>query len=89
MKRANGAGSVYKLGGKRRKPWIARFTTGYDDQGNQTRLTIGTYATKKEAQTALDAYLYVPERPKEMTIKEAFEGWKEQTNCSIGTITGL
>lgn len=86
MKRANGAGSVYKLSGKRRKPWIARFTTGYDDQGNQTRLTIGTYATKKEAQTALDAYLYVPERPKEMTIKEAFDGWKEQTNCSIGTI---
>lgn len=86
MKRANGAGSVYKMSGKRRKPWVARLTTGYDDQGSQKKVMIGTYATKKEAQAALDAYLYVPERPKEMTIEEAFEGWKAQTSCSIGTI---
>ena len=26
MKNANGMGSVYKLSGKRRKPWIARKT---------------------------------------------------------------
>ena len=74
------------MSGKRRKPWVARLTTGYDDQGSQKKVMIGTYATKKEAQAALDAYLYVPERPKEMTIKEAFEGWKAQTSCSIGTI---
>lgn len=29
MRNANGFGSVYKLSGKRRKPWIARKTKGW------------------------------------------------------------
>ena len=33
MKRANGTGCVTKLSGNRRKPWIARVTLGYDDEG--------------------------------------------------------
>lgn len=86
MRRANGSGAVYKLSGKRRKPWIARITTGWTDEGKQICKTIGTYPTKKEAQTALDTYLYVPNRPKEMTFKEAFEGWKSQTTSTHGTI---
>lgn len=60
MRRANGSGSVYKLSGKRRKPWIARITTGWAEDGKQQMKTIGTYATKKEAQAALDTYFYVP-----------------------------
>lgn len=31
MKNENGAGSVYKLSGKRRKPWAAAITTGYEN----------------------------------------------------------
>ena len=30
MKLPNGYGTVYKLPGKRRKPWIARITNGYE-----------------------------------------------------------
>ena len=30
MKLANGMGSVYKLSGRRRKPWVARKTKGWD-----------------------------------------------------------
>ena len=33
MKRANGTGCVTKLSGNRRRPWIARVTLGYDDDG--------------------------------------------------------
>lgn len=34
MKNANGMGSVYKLGGKkkRRRPYVARRTKGYTDE---------------------------------------------------------
>ena len=31
MKNENGSGSVYKLSGKRRKPWVATVTTGYEN----------------------------------------------------------
>lgn len=35
MRYPNGFGSVYKLSGKRRKPWVACKTKGWDDNGNQ------------------------------------------------------
>lgn len=54
MKLPKGYGSVYKLPGRRRRPWIARITTGYDPlTGKQQRVAIGYYATKKEAVEAL------------------------------------
>ena len=85
MRRANGSGSVYKLSGKRRKPWIARVTTGWSDAGKQQYKNIGTYATKKEAQAALDTYFYVPSVKHDMTLKEAFEGWKAVTTVAEST----
>ena len=33
MKRANGTGCVTKLSGNRRKPYIAKITLGYDENG--------------------------------------------------------
>ena len=47
--------------------------------------TIGTYATKKEAQAALDTYFYVPETRHDMTLKEAFEGWKQVSTVAETT----
>lgn len=85
-RRANGSGTVYKLSGKRRKPWLARITTGWTDEGKQQYKNIGTFPTKKEAQAALDSYLYVPEAQHEMTFKQAFESWREQENVSKGTM---
>ena len=35
MKNPNGFGSVYKLSGKRRKPYIAVITVGYTIDGKQ------------------------------------------------------
>lgn len=56
MKNENGTGSVYKQKGKRRKPWIAVVTIGYDEQGRQKRKSIGTAETKREANELLIAY---------------------------------
>lgn len=75
MKNENGAGSVYKLSGKRRKPWIARITTGYDKDGKQLRKTIGTYATKREGQEALIQYNKNPLLFNDITFKELKKMW--------------
>ncbi len=85
MRRANGSGTVYKLSGKRRKPWMARVTVGWSESGKQQYKNIGTYATKKEAQEALDSYFYVPETIKEMTLKEAYEGWNSMAKVAKST----
>lgn len=88
MRRANGAGSVYRLSGKRHKPWAARITTGWKDNGQPVYRFIGYYQTKREAQEALTQYLYSPEKPKTMTVKEAWEGWKDTFTGAKGTVVG-
>lgn len=59
MRRKNGDGSVYKLSGKRRKPWVARLTIGWDFNEEKQKSFpvykfIGYYKTKEEAEMALD-----------------------------------
>ena len=54
MKLPNGYGSVYKLKGKRRKPWRARITDGFvydlvEDKQVQKYKTLGYYETKQKA----------------------------------------
>ena len=61
MKLPNGYGSVTKLSGNRRKPYLARVTLGWivDEQTGkvtQNRINLGTYKTKKEALQALADY---------------------------------
>lgn len=65
MKRANGEGSVYKIGGKRRKPFGARITVGWQidpetGASRQIYQSIGTFATRPEAELALNNYLQNP-----------------------------
>ena len=43
MKLPNGYGTVYKLSGNRRKPWIARKTRAWTDEGKQLFDIIGYY----------------------------------------------
>lgn len=61
MRNPNGYGAVIKLGGKRRKPWAVRVTTGkkYDPQKDRTSLVykyIGYAETRKEANMILAEY---------------------------------
>lgn len=80
MKKANGNGSVSKLSGIRRKPYIARVTLGWDEKtGRQIRKTIGTYVTQKEAQKALIDYL---DNPYDLDLsnilfKDVYEKWSK------------
>lgn len=88
MRRANGSGTVFKLSGKRHKPWVAKVTTGYTDDGKQIIKAIGYYVTKKEAQDALDAYHHHPEELTNMTVSQAWEGWCASYQGSENTIKG-
>lgn len=80
MKKTNGNGSVSKLSGIRRKPYIARVTLGWDEStGRQIRKTIGTYVTQKEAQKALIDYL---DNPYDLDLsnilfKDVYEKWSK------------
>lgn len=61
MKRANSTGSITKLTGKRRKPYMARVTDHLEvDEENkkvrQVQRVIGYYATKREALDALETF---------------------------------
>ena len=61
MRLPNGYGSVFKLSGNRRNPWVARKTVGWTD--NHEKRTsypkykaIGYYPTRKAAMEALVEY---------------------------------
>lgn len=59
MKRASGTGGIRKLSGKRRKPYQAVITQGREWKNGrivQKQRSIGVYATRREAQAALDEY---------------------------------
>ena len=81
MRLPNGYGCVFKLSGKRRKPYAARVTIGYDlDLDNrkvrQKVKYIGYYETKKEAIKALADYN--PDiMPEKTTLEQLFNRWAE------------
>ncbi|MDF2548781.1 MAG: integrase [Anaerosolibacter sp.] len=79
MKNPNGYGSVYKLSGKRRKPFVARKTIGWDKEGKQTYQTIGYYENRKDAMQALAEFNKNPYSIESSTItfKEIYDQWKE------------
>lgn len=56
MKNPNGYGSVFKLSGKRRKPFGVRVTSGWDNNGKQLYKYVGYYTTRAEAMIALAEY---------------------------------
>lgn len=88
MKRANGTGSVYKLGGKRRKPWAVRVTAGWTQEGKQVLKYLGTYTTKREANEALSRYISDPydiENSK-LTLAEVYGKWFETAKLSESTM---
>ena len=77
MRNPNGYGSVYKLSGKRRKPFAVRITTGWDDNGNQIFKYIGYYEKRQDALTALATYNENPNKiDVNMTFSEVFDKWR-------------
>ena len=89
MRLPNGYGSVTKLSGKRRKPYMARITTGmeYDpvkDDYVQKRAVLGYYASKAEALEALAEYSKNPYSVMEsnMTVKDLWDSIKDTVKAS-------
>ena len=80
MKKANGTGSITKLSGKRRKPYIVRVTLGWNENtGQQIRKTIGLYSTQKEANKALADYLDTPYdlELSNISFKDIYDKWSK------------
>lgn len=80
MKNPSGYGSVYKLSGKRRRPFAVSITIGYNDMtGKQKRQILGYYATRKEAMQALADYntngIVIKS---EMTLEQIYKDWSEK-----------
>lgn len=92
MKLPNGYGSVAKLSGNRRKPYIARVTLGWvhdkeTDKMVQNRIPIGTYKTKKEALQALAEYAANPYdiQNDNLTLAELYQKWTDDYFPTLGS----
>ena len=85
MKLPNGYGSVYKLSGNRRKPYIAKKTIGFDDFGKQIFKPIGYYETKEEGLQALALYNNAPYNIdlKNITFSKLYEKWINRKNIKL------
>lgn len=84
MRLPNSFGSVYKLSGNRRNPWVARKTTGWTfDEVKKKSYPIyqfiGYYPTRKEALTALTEFNRDPYdlHHNTITFREVYERWSE------------
>lgn len=79
MRNPNGFGGVYKLNGNRRKPYVARITTGWTDEGKQVYRNLGTYRNYKEAMQALSDYNFNPYNldATAITFSELYDNWSK------------
>lgn len=80
MKLPNNYGSIEKLSGNRRKPYMVRKTIGWDDNGKQIRKIVGYYETKVKALQGLALF---NENPYDIdavkiTLNELHEKWKKE-----------
>ena len=69
LKRANGTGTVYKLSGRRTRPWVAA----------KSKVVIGYFATRADAQIALESVSGKKLNDRyNMTFDEVYEEWNSE-----------
>lgn len=85
MKMANGVGTVYKLSGNRRNPYIVRKTVGWDidtqtGKRKQIYITIGYAPTRAKGLEMLMDYNKNPYdiEASKTTFSEVYEKWSEE-----------
>lgn len=80
MRNSNGAGSVIKLSGKRRRPWAVKITAGWTDDGKQIQKYLSYHAKRAEAQQALLEYNKNPHDidAARITFAEVYEKWSPE-----------
>lgn len=92
MKSPNGAGSITRLSGKRRRPYRVRITTGFetdaDGRARQIQRTLGTFATYQEAADALAAYHRNPfDLDPGVTFAEVYARWSAEKYQTVSPAT--
>lgn len=89
MKNPNGFGTVVKLSGKRRRPYMAKITIGWDETGKQLRHTVGYFSTKQEALKALGSFEYNPTAVQfeKLKFKEIADKWFSEHNKNLSAET--
>ncbi len=93
MRNPNGYGCVYKLSGKRRKPFAVRVTIDWhisEDQEHavQKYKSLGTFATRAEALAALAAYHEDPHAlPNSITFSALYDLWSDRKFSKISDST--
>lgn len=87
LKRPNNAGSVYKPKDRRRNPWVAIVSHGYDKSGKRIRKPIGYFSTKSEALKAIALYDVNPTERPNVTLKEIYSEWSQEKYPQISKST--
>lgn len=100
MRFPNGYGSVYKIKGRRRKPWVARITTGWtttiakkgkrkgQEIPKQLFKVVGYFETSQEARDALTLHRISPAPPKiNITLEDLYKEWSESKYKNISKST--
>jgi hypothetical protein len=94
MKNPNGYGTVVKLKGNRRRPYVVRKTVGWEGDRRIIK-AVGYYATREEAMRALADYNQSPYDvdARKITMAELYERWctnaAEQGRLAIGTLRSI
>jgi hypothetical protein len=86
MKHPNGYGTVAKLSGNRRNPFVVRKTKGWDECGYPVYETIGYYPTREAGLIALAQYNNNPWNisQEKTTLEELFKLWLEKKAPKLG-----
>lgn len=79
MRLPNGYGAIIKLAGKRRRPFAARITAGYDESGKQKYRYLGYFKKRSDALACLKEYNDNPYNLDltRLTFSEIYNRWKE------------
>ena len=86
MRNPNGYGTVAKLSGQRRRPYIVKKTIGWNDKGHPIYDIIGYAETREAGNIMLAEYNRDPwdvDRAK-ITLQQLFDLWKEKKSPKLG-----
>ena len=86
MRNPNGYGTVAKLSGQRRRPYIVKKTIGWNDKGHPIYDIIGYAETREAGNIMLAEYNRDPwdvDRAK-ITLQQLFDLWKEKKAPKLG-----
>jgi integrase len=87
MKNPNGYGSVVRLSGNRRKPFVVRKTKAWDERGYPVYETVGYYETREQGLIALAQFNNSPwdvDKAK-ITLEELYSLWEDKKAPKLGT----